>query len=296
MKNLTALLRKHVPLARIPLSNGGWNFVAKKRVAFDAAILAYKFLNLCKTDDVGTLERCMDDLLVKCVRFEVEPFLVLDGKDPPLKAKEVQKRASARKKATDRGAAVSLQPRKRHFQAMARMCQRHGATVVHAPEEAELMCAQLVKQGECDLVISNDSDCLAAGASIVCRFDSSQAHYIDLPTALSAMTSKKHADRPFDEVAMAHMCVMLGNDFCSNIPRVGPQGVWKLFVEQGARTIDEAIAKGRTAKDARFDLSKTKEIESAKDDVLRIFLTGRQCDEIETHEDGRGDELSCTHA
>lgn len=94
-----------------------------------------------------------------------------------------------------------------------------------APGEAEILCAQLCKQGLVRAVLSSDTDVLAAHCPIMIKEISKEKKFVCvcLEDVLSILklTAAEFTD----------LCIMCGTDFNKNIPKIGPKNAYKLILK-----------------------------------------------------------------
>jgi len=99
-----------------------------------------------------------------------------------------------------------------------------GVPFLLANGEAEILCANLVKSGIADAVISKDMDVLACSSPIMlrdCDLPSHQFLEINLNPILTylGLTHESWLD----------FCIMCGTDFNNNIPQIGPNRAFMLI-------------------------------------------------------------------
>jgi 5'-3' exonuclease len=95
-----------------------------------------------------------------------------------------------------------------------------GANIITAAEEAERLCATLVLVGKCDIVISNDTDCLAHGVSYI-SWEKGKWKYYDIGVILDRMH--------FSQDMFVNYCMLLGSDYGARIKGIGPARAKKII-------------------------------------------------------------------
>lgn len=109
-----------------------------------------------------------------------------------------------------------------------------GVPWIRAPQEAEMLCVQLCRQGLVAGVVSTDTDALAARCPVVVREMKNDhflcVHFDDL-IAKIRMTPEQFTD----------LCIMCGTDFNSNIPGIGWKKALRL-IRQHVRIEDVPVA------------------------------------------------------
>ena len=92
-----------------------------------------------------------------------------------------------------------------------------GIPYITAAGEAEILCAELVKRGLADAVMTKDTDVLACCVPIMLYdvdLGTKEFTQIRIETILSGLE--------LDKESWLDLCIMCGTDFNNNIPRVGP--------------------------------------------------------------------------
>lgn len=103
------------------------------------------------------------------------------------------------------------------FESVEQLCNLLGIPVLHAPGEAEIFCAHLVKKGQADAVITKDSDVLACSTPIVItdiNFNSQMFTVIETNKLLELLN--------LNETEFLDLCILCGTDYNSNIKGIGP--------------------------------------------------------------------------
>jgi len=92
-----------------------------------------------------------------------------------------------------------------------------GIPYITATGEAEILCAELVKRGIADAVMTKDTDVLACCVPIM-LYDI----HLDTKEFTQIKTSTILEQLELDESSWLDLCIMCGTDFNDNIPLVGP--------------------------------------------------------------------------
>lgn len=104
---------------------------------------------------------------------------------------------------------------------MVQECQellaRFGIPYVTAPMEAEAQCAELLRLGLVDGVITDDSDIFLFGASKVYKNMFNQAKFVEC-----YLSSDLQKELQLDQKRMIELAHLLGSDYTPGIPGVGP--------------------------------------------------------------------------
>jgi 5'-3' exonuclease len=144
-----------------------------------------------------------------------------------------------------------------------------GIPYITAPGEAEILCAELVKRGVADAVMTKDTDVLACCVPIMlCDVDIGTKEFtqIRIETILSGLK--------LDELSWLDLCIMCGTDFNDNIPRVGPVTSLNYIKKyKTIETIGESVTKvdKHTKQKVKIDISAL-----AHEKTRELF----RCDEV----------------
>jgi 5'-3' exonuclease len=94
-----------------------------------------------------------------------------------------------------------------------------------APLEAETMCADLCKRGLVKAALSEDTDVLAYSSPIfLSKLD------VAAGTCISIDYEEMISSLELSSESFLDLCIMCGTDYNKNIPRVGPEGAYKLLL------------------------------------------------------------------
>ena len=155
------------------------------RAVVDLSIYMYKFAAL------GDITKHMFQLVCLLEDSGIECTYVFDGKPPKEKKETIEKRTKERKEAkemldairkenvviedvktqkiiddlSERSASVSC----KQYKEVANMIRSLGLRVVYSTQESDDVCAYLIKNGDADIVISNDSDFVVYGCPIIIK-------------------------------------------------------------------------------------------------------------------------------
>jgi 5'-3' exonuclease len=125
------------------------------------------------------------------------------------------------------------------FKNVQEMLTIFGIPYITAPGEAEILCAELVKRGAADAVMTKDTDVLACCVPIMLYdvdLGTKEFTQIRIETILSGLG--------LDEASWLDLCIMCGTDFNGNIPRVGPTTALNYIKKyKNIETIGESVTK-----------------------------------------------------
>ncbi|MGM5484613.1 MAG: flap endonuclease-1 [Nanobdellota archaeon] len=165
-----------------------------KTLVVDGYNILYQFLSSLRMrdgtplqDSKGNITSHLNGLFLRSVRimsYGIKLVFVFDGKHPELKRKEVERRKELKEKAKEE---YNKAAEKEDIEGMKKYSSRIssltkdmveeakelldglGIPWVQAPTEGEAQAAHMVKKGDCDMVVSQDTDALLFGASHVVR-------------------------------------------------------------------------------------------------------------------------------
>lgn len=165
------------------------------------------------------------------LEHDIKPVFVFDGKPPREKTAVLVKRAEAAGWSSPNHTGAASSGTKDCVQLLKLL----GVPTIQAPEDAEALCARLVRDGVVDAVASEDMDTLPFGANVVVRQlnakkDNDIVEY-SLPKLLEQL---KISHEEFVD-----LCILLGCDYCDKIGGLGPKRALKLI--QKHRTIENVV-------------------------------------------------------
>ena len=117
---------------------------------------------------------------------------------------------------------------KDHIDLLKELLDTMNVQYIQAEGEADLVCGQMCKNGQVDLVLSDDMDLLTSVARKVLRnffITSNKIAYYDLDKILDIM------EISYDQ--WIDFCILCGCDYCDRIPNLGPKNAIKLLKIHG---------------------------------------------------------------
>lgn len=122
---------------------------------------------------------------------------------------------------------ASIRPDKSQWIAFVRSLDRDNIKIYQSSVEAETLCCHLYKNGVAHYVFSRDSDCMAYGIDNWLKdWDSSTETFSILNReALCNATG-------LDESRIQDLCIMLGNDYNTNIPNISTKRAQAILKQQ----------------------------------------------------------------
>lgn len=120
-----------------------------------------------------------------------------------------------------------------------------GVPYIKAPEEAEKYASELYNSGLVSAVLSDDSDVLVYGATMLSRFDSKTGMCMEITPNKLLEQMKLTRDQFRD------LCILLGTDYNRNIRNIGPEKGYNLIKRYGsiegiAEVIRVAVRTGKS--------------------------------------------------
>lgn len=202
--NLTDLIRKHAPGAVEEVSR---EYLNGQTVAVDAYIVIYQFLSTGV--DIPGLMSGLFCRTCNLIDAGITPIFVFDGVAPPLKAETLAKRNETRTLKVSSSVV-------KEFQSLLKLM---GVPFVNAAGEGEAQCAELVKQGKCDAVASEDMDTLPFGAPILLQ--KLKLGYNSRQTVTQIMLLKVLEGLGISHAEFVDLCILLGCDYIETINGIG---------------------------------------------------------------------------
>ncbi|KAJ1513495.1 Elongation of fatty acids protein 2 [Coelomomyces lativittatus] len=239
---LTKLLGDQAP--QVLQENEIKNYFGRK-IAIDASMAIYQFLIAVRnegqmlTNDSGETTSHLIGMFYRTIRMldnGIKPVYVFDGKPPELKSIELEKRFQKRTEATasleeaiEKGATEDIDKFSRrtvkvtrvHTEECKRLLTLMGVPYLDAPSEAEAQCAALCREGLVYATGSEDMDTLTFGSPILLR-------HLTFSDARKLPISEIHLEKVLLGLHLSmeqfiDLCILLGCDYCSSIPGVGPK-------------------------------------------------------------------------
>ena len=141
-----------------------------------------------------------------------------------------------------------------------KMIRMMGIPVIEAPQNAEAQCAELVKTGKCFAAISEDTDALAYGCSIVIRGVKNKS---DPVVEIKLDEVLRELDITYGE--FVDLCILLGTKKCKNINGMGPKNAYKHIQQcSNIENVLEKVVKGHK----KYQLPKMYEFLGERDAFL----------------------------
>ena len=200
------------------------NVFQNKRVAIDVSIFMHKYAYR----QGSTPETCAKRFLEQDRNYKLmrtKTIYVFDGIPLPEKKPIINKRARRRERIIVKQQQQGEQKKnninvtRQHYDYLKKTLKMEGIDFIIATNDAEKTCAWLCKSGIVDIVITDDYDALAFGAThIVRNANKKYMEYISKAKILD--------DTKFTETEFVKFCILSGCDFTSSDLRLGMKSAY----------------------------------------------------------------------
>ncbi len=220
------------------------NFNGKK-IAIDISILLYQVIIAIRnsgadlTNQKGDITSHILGLFNKTIyllKMNILPIYVFDGKPPDFKLKVIQNRRYVKQRAFNKlEEDLTKEEQIKYFKRTVSISKTQideckelldlmGIPYIEAPEEADSQCAQLVKNGLVDGVLTEDMDILTFGANTIYRNLTSYKKdniQIDLQDILTTL------DLTYEQ--FVELCILFGCDYSEKIRDINPEIIYNNY-------------------------------------------------------------------
>ena len=244
IKNLLKFLNNNYPelIEKINTNN-----FQGKRIAIDISILLYQAIIAIRSSGAdminmqGEVTSHILGLFNKTIillKMNIIPIYVFDGKPPDFKSKVIQSRRDIKNKAYSKlEEDLSEEDRIKYFKRTVSISRKQineckelldlmGIVYFEAPEEADSQCAQLVKEGLVEGVLTEDMDILTFGASSIYKNLTSykkDKYKINLQNILSTL------NLTYEQ--FVELCILFGCDYNEKMKDISPETIYKIYLE-----------------------------------------------------------------
>ena len=217
-----------------------------EKIAIDISILLYQVIIAIRNSGADMMNQQGDvtshilglfNKTIILLKMNILPIYVFDGKPPAFKEKVIQNRRNIKQRALNKlsDTELSESDKIKYFKRTVTISKKQideckelltlmGIPYVMAPEEADSQCAQLVKEGIANSVLTEDMDILTFGAGTIYRNLASykkEQLKIDLSEILSTL------DLTYDQ--FIELCILFGCDYTDKIIDVNPDTLYKYY-------------------------------------------------------------------
>ena len=217
-----------------------------KKIAVDISIILYQVVIAIRStgsdlvNKQGEISSHILGLFNKTftlLKRDITPIFVFDGKPPDIKSDLLLTRKNYRSKAEElMKNAKTEEERIKYFKRCVNISSKQineakellelmGIPYIEAPEEADIQCAYLCKNGLVYGVLTEDMDILTFGSNKIVRNLSSykkDCYEIDLNKILNKLK--------FNMENFIDFCILLGCDYCKGLNDIKTNIIYKYFI------------------------------------------------------------------
>lgn len=223
------------------------NDFERKMIAIDISILLYQVIIAIRNSgadminlqgDISSHILGLFNKTINLLKMNIIPIYVFDGKPPEFKSKLINLRKEVKNKAYEKLSqdltdedkikyfkrSVSIS--KKQIDECIELLQLMGIPYIIAPEEADSQCAELVKCGIADGVLTEDMDIMTFGADKIYRNLTSYKKdnmFILKNEVLEALKVN------YDE--FVELCILFGCDYCEKIQDIKVDTIYNYFIK-----------------------------------------------------------------
>lgn len=244
IKNMLKFLNTNYPNLIHIIDN---NDFERKMIAIDISILLYQVIIAIRNSgadminlqgDISSHILGLFNKTINLLKMNIIPIYVFDGKPPEFKSKLINLRKEVKNKAYEKLSqdltdedkikyfkrSVSIS--KKQIDECIELLQLMGIPYIIAPEEADSQCAELVKCGIADGVLTEDMDIMTFGADKIYRNLTSYKKdnmFILKNEVLEALKVN------YDE--FVELCILFGCDYCEKIQDIKVDTIYNYFIK-----------------------------------------------------------------
>ncbi len=174
---------------------------------------------------------------INLLKMNIIPIYVFDGKPPQFKWQTINNRKEVKQKASEKlndedmneeekikyfKKTVSIN--KYQIQECIELLEIMGIPYVVAPEEADSQCAELVKCGLADGVLTDDMDIMTFGANKIYR---NLTSYKKDTLEISMEDVLKELNLNYNQ--FVELCLLFGCDYCDKLNDMKPELIYKYY-------------------------------------------------------------------
>ena len=174
---------------------------------------------------------------INLLKMNIIPIYVFDGKPPSFKWQTINNRKDAKKQASEKlnDEYMNEEDKIKYFkrtvhinkyqiQECIELLEIMGIPYVVAPEEADSQCAELVKCGLADGVLTEDMDIMTFGANKIYR---NLTSYKKDTLEVSMDDVLKELNLNYDQ--FVELCLLFGCDYCDKLNDMKPELIYKYY-------------------------------------------------------------------
>ncbi len=223
------------------------NDFEKKMIAIDISILLYQVIIAIRNSgadminlqgDISSHILGLFNKTINLLKMNIIPIYVFDGKPPEFKTKLINLRREVKNKAYEKLSQElsqedqikyfkrSVSISKKQIEECIELLQLMGIPYIIAPEEADSQCAELVKCGIADGVLTEDMDIMTFGADKIYRNLTSYKKENMFILKNEVLEALKVNYGEFVE-----LCILFGCDYCDKIQDIKVDVIYNYFMK-----------------------------------------------------------------
>ncbi len=242
IKNMLKFLNVNYPDTIKKINNTDFN---KKFIAIDASIILYQVVIAIRNsgaDMINSQGEITSHILglfnktINLLKMNIIPIYVFDGKPPEFKSKVLNNRRDIKQKAYEKLSEDITEDEKiKYFKRTVSISKKQineciellelmGIPYIEAPEEADSQCAELVKSGIADGVLTEDMDIMTFGATKIYRNLTSYKKDNMMICMDDVLKSLNLNYEQFIE-----LCILFGCDYNEKIRDLKPEEIFSYY-------------------------------------------------------------------
>ncbi len=244
IKNMLKFLNTNYPNIIHKIESDNFNH---KMIAIDISILLYQVIIAIRNSGADMINNQGDitshilglfNKTIHLLKMNIIPIYVFDGKPPEFKNKIINNRKEIKKKAYEKlneNDNLNDKEKIKYFKRTVNITKTQiddciellelmGIPYIIAPEEADSQCAELVKSGIADGVLTEDMDIMTFGANKIYRNLTSYNKDNIMILMEEVLDILKLNYEQFVE-----LCILFGCDYCDRLHDLKPEVIYKYF-------------------------------------------------------------------
>lgn len=221
-----------------------------KKIAIDISILLYQVVIAIRNsgadmfNNQGEISSHILGLFNKTInllKMNITPIYVFDGKPPKFKLDTINNRKEIKQKANDKlttdGDNMNDEDVIKYFKRTVHISKTQidecielleimGIPYIIAPEEADSQCAELVKCGIADGVLTDDMDILTFGSNKIYRNLTSYKK-----DKMIIMKDVVLNELQLNYEQFVELCILFGCDYCDRLRDIKPEIIYNYFMK-----------------------------------------------------------------
>jgi flap endonuclease-1 len=242
IKKMLKFLNKNSPSVIKKINDDDLN---GKMIAIDISILLYQSVIAIRNsgadmfNNQGEISSHILGLFNKTInllKMNIIPIYVFDGKPPQFKYQTINNRKESKQKAYEKlNSDIDEEDKIKYFKRTVHISKSQidecielleimGIPYIIAPEEADSQCAELVKSGCADGVLTEDMDIMTFGSNKIYRNLTSynkENMVISMPDVLNELN--------LNYEQFIELCLLFGCDYCDRLNDMKPETIYKYF-------------------------------------------------------------------